>query len=102
MTYTDPRSFLYQPGLLDPDGALRITKEALKSCDDGELYLQYSASESFGFDDGRLKLADYSTGGGFGLRAEPLPPARRCEGWFIDLFVFLPVMLATVNDCGLR
>ena len=68
MTYTDPRSFLYQPGLLDPDGALRITKEALKSCDDGELYLQYSASESFGFDDGRLKLADYSTGGGFGLR----------------------------------
>jgi TldD protein len=68
MTYTDPRSYLYQPGLIDPDGALRITKEALKSCDDGELYLQYSASESFGFDDGRLKLADYSTGGGFGLR----------------------------------
>ncbi len=68
MTYTDPRSFLYQPGLIDPDGALRITKEALKACDDGELYLQYSASESFGFDDGRLKLADYSTGGGFGLR----------------------------------
>jgi TldD protein len=68
MTYTDPRSFLYQPGLIDPDGALRITREALKSCDDGELYLQYSASESFGFDDGRLKLADYSTGGGFGLR----------------------------------
>jgi TldD protein len=68
MTYTDPRSYLYQPGLLDPDGALRIAKETLSNCDDGELYLQYSASESFGFDDGRLKLADYSTGGGFGLR----------------------------------
>jgi TldD protein len=68
MTYTDPRSYLYQPGLIDPDGALRVTKEALSGCDDGELYLQYSASESFGFDDGRLKLADYSTGGGFGLR----------------------------------
>ncbi len=68
MTYTDPRSYLYQPGLLDPDAALRLTKEALVNCDDGELYLQYSASESFGFDDGRLKLADYSTGGGFGLR----------------------------------
>ena len=68
MTYTDPRSFLYQPGLIDPDGALRVTKDALSNCDDGELYLQYSASESFGFDDGRLKLADYSTGGGFGLR----------------------------------
>ena len=68
MTYTDPRSYLYQPGLLDPDGAQRITREALKNCDDGELYLQYSASESFGFDDGRLKMADYSTGSGFGLR----------------------------------
>ena len=68
MSKTDPRSYLYQPGLLDPDAALRVTREALKSCDDGELYLQYSASESFGFDDGRLKLADYSTGSGFGLR----------------------------------
>ena len=68
MTYTDPRSYLYQPGLLDPDGAQRITREALSACDDGELYLQYSATESFGFDDGRLKMADYSTGSGFGLR----------------------------------
>ncbi|MGE3747832.1 MAG: metalloprotease TldD, partial [Sphingomonadaceae bacterium] len=35
---------------------------------DGELFLQYIASESFGFDDGRLKTADYSTQTGFGLR----------------------------------
>ena len=68
MTYTDPRSYLYQPGLLDPDAAVRITRDALRACDDGELYLQYSATESFGFDDGRLKMADYSTGSGFGLR----------------------------------
>ncbi len=68
MNITDPSSFLYQPGLLDPDAALRVTRDALKNCDDGELYLQYAASESFGFDDGRLKLADYSTENGFGLR----------------------------------
>lgn len=68
MTYSDPRSFLYQPGLLEPDDAQQLTAKLLSKCDDGELYLQYSASESFGFDDGRLKLADYSTGGGFGLR----------------------------------
>ncbi len=68
MTLSDPRSFLYQPGLLDPDAAQRLTRDALKQCDDGELYLQYAASESFGFDDGRLKLADYSTSAGFGLR----------------------------------
>ncbi|TXC73664.1 metalloprotease TldD [Sphingorhabdus soli] len=65
---SDPRSFLYRPGQLDPDGAQRLVREALKASDDGELYLQYSASESFGFDDGRLKTADYSTDSGFGLR----------------------------------
>jgi TldD protein len=64
----DPRRFLYRPGGLDPDTAARLTAEALKTCDDGELYLQYTASESFGFDDGRLKTADFNTQAGFGLR----------------------------------
>ncbi|MEA3061207.1 MAG: TldD protein, partial [Sphingomonadales bacterium] len=62
------RAFLYRPGGLDPDAALRLTADALKGCDDGELYLQYTASESFGFDDGRLKNADFNTHAGFGLR----------------------------------
>jgi TldD protein len=64
----DPRRFLYRPGGLDPDAARRLTAEALASCDDGELYLQYTASESFAFDDGRLKTADFNTQAGFGLR----------------------------------
>jgi TldD protein len=64
----DPRRFLYRPEGLDPETAQRLTAEALKSCDDGELYLQYTASESFGFDDGRLKNADFNTQAGFGLR----------------------------------
>ncbi len=65
---TDPRSLLYRPGLLTPDDARRLTADALGACDDGELYLQFIASESFGFDDGRLKTADYSRDAGFGLR----------------------------------
>ncbi len=65
---TDPRSLLYRSGLLTPDDAQRITRDALQNCDDGELYLQFIASESFGFDDGRLKTADYSRDAGFGLR----------------------------------
>ena len=67
--YTDPRSFLYRAGALDPDAALALTRSALSAAEDGELYLQYRASEAFGFDDGRLKTADYSTDAGFGLRA---------------------------------
>jgi TldD protein len=65
---SDPSSFIYRPGGLDPDAALRLTAQALARCDDGELYLQYTASESFGFDDGRLKTADFNTHAGFGLR----------------------------------
>jgi TldD protein len=66
MTAPDPRRFLYRS--LDPDGAKRLAATHLGSHDDGELYLQYSASEAFGFDDGRLKTADYHTSSGFGLR----------------------------------
>lgn len=65
---SDPRNLLYREGALDPAGAERLTRALLANCDDGELYLQYRASESFGFDDGRLKMADYSTDTGFGLR----------------------------------
>ena len=66
MTAPHPRQFLYRS--LDPDGARRLAARHLAGCDDGELYLQFSASESFGFDDGRLKTADYHTSSGFGLR----------------------------------
>jgi TldD protein len=63
---TDPRRFLYRN--FDPDAAKRLAATHLSPHDDGELYLQYSASEAFGFDDGRLKTADYHTSSGFGLR----------------------------------
>ena len=65
---TDPRSLLYRTGQLTPDEARALAAQTLKSCDDGELYLQFIASEAFGFDDGRLKTADYSRDAGFGLR----------------------------------
>ncbi len=67
MDALDPRSFLYA-GALDPDEARRLAARHLSMHDDGELYLQYRRSEAFGFDDGRLKTADYHVGQGFGLR----------------------------------
>jgi TldD protein len=63
---SDPRGFLYRT--LDPDEAQRLAARHLSGHDDGELYLQYRVSESFGFDDGRLKTADYNSASGFGLR----------------------------------
>jgi TldD protein len=64
----DPRSLLYRSGQLSPDEAQALARETLARCDDGELFLQFIASEAFGFDDGRLKTADYSRDAGFGLR----------------------------------
>ena len=64
---TDPRRFLYRDSL-DPDVARKLAASTLAQCDDGELFLQYQTSEAFGFDDGRLKTADYSSHAGFGLR----------------------------------
>jgi TldD protein len=67
MSTTDPRHFIYR-NQLDPDEAQRLVGRHLSGCDDGELYLQYSSTEAFGFDDGRLKTADFNTASGFGLR----------------------------------
>ena len=63
---SDPFGQLY--GTLDPDDAKALTQRLLAPCDDGELYLQFTATESFGFEDGRLRTADYSRDSGFGLR----------------------------------
>lgn len=46
-----------------------IAAEALTGMEDGELYFEHSQSESFAFDDGKLKSASYDTTQGFGLRA---------------------------------
>lgn len=67
MTTPDPASLLYSDKL-SPEEAQALTRRLLARCDDGELYLQFIASESFAFDDGRLKVADYSRDSGFGLR----------------------------------
>src|SRR6478609_6669516 len=68
MTTPDPASLIYAPDKLSPEEAQALTRRLLERCDDGELYLQFIASESFAFDDGRLKTADYSRDSGFGLR----------------------------------
>ncbi len=66
-------AFSAPPSILDSAGisterALNILEEALAGADDGELFVERSKSESFLFDDGRLKSAAYDTSEGFGLR----------------------------------
>jgi TldD protein len=53
---------------VDPNRARKILGEALGGADDGELFVERSESESFLFDDGRLKSAAYDATEGFGLR----------------------------------
>ena len=47
----------------------QLVEDALAGADDGELFLEYRQSESFAFDDGRLKAASFDTTQGFGLRS---------------------------------
>ncbi|MAF49184.1 MAG: metalloprotease TldD [Rhodospirillales bacterium] len=54
---------------LDRGRVETIVGAALDGADDGELYLEYSQSESLVFDDRRLKNASFDTAQGFGLRA---------------------------------
>jgi len=67
-TMPDPTRIFYAETGLDPARAQALVSDALTGCDDGELYMQHSVSESFSFDDGRLKNASFDTTQGFGLR----------------------------------
>ena len=60
--------FFTQTGM-SRDRVQRTIDDTLKGADDGELFLEYRQTESFSFDDGRLKAATYDTTQGFGLRA---------------------------------
>ena len=46
-----------------------IVNDSLHKADDGELFLEYCESESFVFDDQKLKSASFDVSKGFGLRA---------------------------------
>ena len=64
----DHELFFTRTGM-DRGRVQQTVDQALKGADDGELYLEYSQSESFSFDDNRLKAATFDTSQGFGLRA---------------------------------
>jgi TldD protein len=53
---------------VDPRRAQDLLDGALAGADDGELFIEKAESESFVFDDGRLKSASYDSTEGFGLR----------------------------------
>jgi TldD protein len=54
---------------LDEGKAASLVTRALHGMDDGELFLEYTQSESLQYDDGRLKHSSFRTSQGFGLRA---------------------------------
>ena len=54
---------------LSRNDAEKIISETLNNCDDGELYLENSKSESIMLDDGKIKNSTYSSDLGYGLRA---------------------------------
>jgi TldD protein len=67
VTTTD--NLFFERAGLDRGRVDSIVGDALHGADDGELFLEYTQSESFAFDDGRLKSASFDTTQGFGLRA---------------------------------
>ncbi|MEZ5995085.1 MAG: metalloprotease TldD [Hyphomonadaceae bacterium] len=53
---------------MDWDAAARILADAAHGADDGEIFTEDSRTESFFWDDGRLKSASFDASQGFGLR----------------------------------
>jgi TldD protein len=68
MTVQSPVPSILEAADVDANRARGLLETALVGADDGELFVERSESESFLFDDGRLKSANYDSTEGFGLR----------------------------------
>ena len=68
MNAISPAPSLLDAAGVDPARARDILGQALTGADDGELFVERAESESFLFDDGRMKSAAYDATEGFGLR----------------------------------
>ena len=64
-----PKDLFFSTTEMNRGRVQSIVDDTLAGTDDGELFLEYARSESFSFDDGRLRAASYDTTQGFGLRA---------------------------------
>ena len=62
-------SLFFTRSNLDNKKVDNIVSDALHKADDGELFMEFCESESFVYDDQRLKSASFDTSKGFGLRA---------------------------------
>ena len=62
-------SLFFSRSNLDNSSVDKIVSNALQKADDGELFMEFCESESFVFDDQRLKSASFDKSKGFGLRA---------------------------------
>jgi len=77
-----PDTLFFHHDKLDAGRVQHLVDAALADCDAGELFLEYSQSESLVYDDGCLKQASFDTAQGFGLRAvagESTGYAHSCE-----------------------
>ena len=64
-----PVSNFFKNTDLSRNDADNIISDTLKKCDDGELYLENSKSESILLDDNKIKNSSYNSDLGFGFRA---------------------------------
>ena len=62
-------SNFFEKSDLSRNEAENIISDTLQKCDDGELYLENSKSESILLDDNKIKNSNYSSDLGFGFRA---------------------------------
>ncbi len=65
---TSAEALFFDNNLLDLAQTQQQTAAALGQGDDGELFLEFTLSEHFSYDDNRLKAASFDSSQGFGLR----------------------------------
>ncbi len=68
-TYSPSPNWFFEHSGMSRARVERQVADALHGMDDGELFMEYSQSESVVYDDGRVRNASFDTTQGFGLRS---------------------------------
>ncbi len=69
MLSSDTLSLINHKIGFDAQSSIKLFKDYLSKADDGELFIEFRQSESFVFDDGRIKSSGFDSSQGFGLRS---------------------------------
>ena len=84
----NPQELFFNQAGLDLNQTHKFTETALHGADDGELFLEYTLSEAFSFDDNRRRLSSNENASDSVYSKNNSPSSAPCSAVSVNLWVW--------------